>query len=365
LYQDKDPGLKIMALILTFLGKGGVGKTTLAIAAAKRYASQNRRVLYISQDASPALDLVWGEDTPQIDRVVIQTALLLEKAWEDLKTLEAQYLRTPFFKNVYGQELGVVPGMESVLLLNEIRRYEPQYDVIVMDGWGNPETLRMLGLPEVVSWYARRFRQVFGDSDLGRTIGPFLPPIAAAVLNVSAMLDNFSQPNQIVDDLLAQGRATIADPRRVAAYLVTTSDPTAIATAKYLWGSAQQIGLTVGGVLLNQASNINDFAPLSVSSIPTKVGDDWQPLLNALPDFAQAGTAPPPIKIDVANKQVVLFLPGFDKTQVKLTQYGPEITIEAGGQRRNIFLPPELTGQPVSGAKFQEGYLIISFGSKS
>jgi anion-transporting ArsA/GET3 family ATPase len=358
-----------MAFILTFLGKGGVGKTTLAIAAAKRYAAENRRVLLVTQDTSPGFGITLGAAVgnqpqsigPGLDVVQLQTAQLLEQSWEELKKLEAQYVRTPFFKNVYGQELGVLPGMESALVMNEIRRYQTQYDVIVLDGLGNQETLRMLGMPEVFSWYVRRFRQVFIESDLGRAIGPFLPPIGAAVLNVNWTADNFAQPTQEINQLLDQGKQAIADPHRVAAYLVTTDDPAAVATAQYLWGSAQQIGLTVGGVLAR--SPVDGFAPLPVTVMPTKSGMDWQPLVEALPDFNQAAMAPLPIKIDGAARQVSLFLPSFDKKQVKLTQYGPEITIEAGDQRRNIFLPPDLTGKAVSGAKFQDGYLIISFAA--
>jgi anion-transporting ArsA/GET3 family ATPase len=49
-----------MALILTFLGKGGTGRTTVAIAAAKRFAAQGKRVLFAGQDPSPALGLLMG-----------------------------------------------------------------------------------------------------------------------------------------------------------------------------------------------------------------------------------------------------------------------------------------------------------------
>ena len=361
-----------MAFILTFLGKGGVGRTTIAIAAAKKFASQGRRVLLASQDAGPAFNLLLGADVgsdaqliaPNLHAMQLQTTTLMERSWDDLKQLEAQYLRTPFFKAVFGQELGIMPGMDTALALNKLRELDSQYDVIVYDGTGNQETLRMLGMPEILSWYLRRFRQVFADSDLGKTLSPFIQPVAAAVLNVSWSGDIFNQPStQQANNMLEQGRQAVADSRRVAAYLVTTGDAAAIATAQYLWGSAQQVGLTVGGVIVNQADAAAigpAFAPLDVAVMPT-AANDWATLMAALPDFTQVAQAPRAMAIDLANRQVTLFLPSFDKAQVKLSQSGPEITVEAGDQRRNVFLPPELSGKPVTGAKFNNGYLIISF----
>ena len=49
-----------MALIITFLGKGGTGKSTVAIAAAKKLARQGQRVLLLTQDTSPAFPLLLG-----------------------------------------------------------------------------------------------------------------------------------------------------------------------------------------------------------------------------------------------------------------------------------------------------------------
>jgi len=362
-----------MALILTFLGKGGTGRTTIAIAAAKRLAAEGKRVLLATLDSGPAPALLLGtpwsttptEVEPNLKAVQLKAAPQLESSWEELKGLEAEYLRTPFFKNVYGQELGILPGMDGALALNALREYDGggEYDAIVYDGNAGLETLRMLGMPEILSWYIRRFRQVFLDSDLGKTLSPFVQPVASAVLSVDISGDNFAQPTEKVNNMLDEGKAAVSDPTRVAAYLVTTADETAIATAKYFWGSAQQVGLTVGGAILNRGSGgdaISDgFSPLSISTIPERSGD-WMPLMEALPDFRQAATAPRSITVDVDRRQVSLFLPGFDKKQIKLTQYGPELTIEAGDQRRNILLPPPLSGKPVTGAKFQNNYLIVS-----
>ncbi|WP_427158958.1 ArsA family ATPase [Aliinostoc sp. HNIBRCY26] len=366
-----------MSLILTFLGENSVARTKIAIAAAKSLASQGKRVL-LAGLAEPILPILLDqplapdpqEIAPNLAVVQFQTSVLLERNWDEVKKLEAQYLKTPIIKDVYGQELVVLPGMDHALALNAIREYDAsgKYDAIVYNGTGDSFTLRMLGMPESLSWYVRRFRQLIVNSDLGRSIAesPLIQPLISSFFNFNWTADNFAQPTNQINNFLDKGKAALADPQRVAAFLVTTGDPLEVASIRYLWGGAQQVGLTVGGVIqISSQPNTNlsaEFTPLSVNVVPDLESGNWQPLIDAMPNFVeQALQAPTPITIDVHNLQVRLFLPGFDKKQVKLTQYGPEVTVEAGDQRRNVFLPPALSGKPITGAKFQNNYLIISF----
>jgi len=365
-----------MSLILTFLGKGGTGRTTVAIATAHQLAAQGQRVLLASQDPSPAFPVLLGKDVtgdpqtiaPNLSVVQLQSTLLLDRAWDDLKKQEAKYVRNPFLKGVYAQELGLLPGMDTALALNALREWDAsgQYDVLVYDGSGDQATLRMLGMPEIASWYARRFRTVLTESDFYKALAPFIQPVTSAVLNVNLSGDLFANPEATQStNLLEQGKAAVTNASRVRAYLVTTEEEGAIATAQYLWGAAQQIGLTIGGVLCNHshdaASLATTFSPLPITPIPSYPGRGWQPIVEALPALIGVPQAPPPLSVNVAERKVTLFLPGFDKSQVKLTQYGPEVTVEAGDQRHNLALPAELKGKQVTGAKFQDGYLIISF----
>lgn len=363
-----------MALILTFLGKSGSDRTKIAIAAAQQLAT-GKRVLLAERDTSPALGLLIDTPitsnpqpvNPTLDVVQLKTSTLLEQSWEQVKKLEAQYLRTPIIKDVYGQELPVLPGMDSALELNAIREYDAsgKYDIILYNGGGDATTLRTLGMAESLSWYVRRFRQLFTNSDLGKTFSesPFIQPLISSFFNFNWTADNFSQPVNQVNNFLEQGKAALADPTRVAAFLVITSnDPIEVATTKYLWGSAQLIGLSVGGVLTNAAQITPaispEFAPLPVTAVSSDASDVQ---INSLADLPQqAQQAPKPIEINVAASQIRLFLPGFDKKQVKLTQSGAEVTVEAGDQRRNIILPPGLSGKSITGAKFQNNYLTIS-----
>ncbi|MGC1307529.1 MAG: ArsA family ATPase [Phormidesmis sp.] len=372
-----------MTLILTFLGKGGTGRSTVAIAAAHKLSAAGKRVLLFSQEAGPALSILLGAEVGSspsavngqtFQAVQLQTTALLDENWEKLKKFEAQYLRDPFFKAVYGQELSVIPGMDDFLALNAIREYteSSQYDVIVHDGAGDQASLRMWGAIGGIDWYFRRFKKVFQDSQFYKSISPFISPITGAILSNGMSGDVWNQPEtKSVESMVAQGKAMVRDPMQLRAYVVTTADEVALAQGKYLWSAAQQINLTVAGTLVNSVAAgsaqttaaVETFSPLPVASIPYGSGDDkWPSLAAALPALSEPVSVPNAMSVDTAASSVKLFLPGFSKSQVKLTQYGPEVTVEAGDQRHNLSLPPALNGRSVTGAKFQDGYLIISFG---
>ncbi|MFM1842532.1 MAG: hypothetical protein RLZZ490_1268, partial [Cyanobacteriota bacterium] len=342
-------------------------------AAAKQLAQRGQRVLVMGQD--PSLGWLWDVTLTEkphtvetnIEGFLLSSTHLLEQGWEKLKALEAQYLRSPTLKNIYGEELGVLPGMDEILILNALREYDQGgcYDVVIYDGPGNLSTLRLLGIPDIAGWYWRRFQKVLADSDVVQTLAPFVQPMASAVLSVNWSPEQFTNHPQSPQTILNQGKAAIADPQKFAAYLITSNDPIAQKVAKTYWGGAQQVGVTVNGVIqtpLGQGSLAsNEFEPLVINALPTYTPGNWQPLINALPDFLAPNKAPRPLEIETTARQVKIYLPGFDKKAVKLTQSGPELTIEVGDQRRNIDLPASLRGKAVTGAKFQAGYLIVSF----
>jgi arsenite-transporting ATPase len=141
--------------ILFFTGKGGVGKSTLAAAAAWQL-SRKHRVLAVSLD--PAHNLRFSE-TLQLREVDLKK-LARDYLEQETRVLSESYhyLRTLNLDR-YFSILKYSPGIEEYALLTSIEktlREEAAFDYIVFDTPPTGLTLRFLALPQVtIAWIER------------------------------------------------------------------------------------------------------------------------------------------------------------------------------------------------------------------
>lgn len=175
-----------MSRIITFLGQGcTIG--TMAIATAKWFAQQGKKVLLATHTLDPSAEILLGSPLNTYPQVIdhnlqvvqLQTTVLLEQVWEELKQVIASYLPISF-PQIYPGELLILPGFDSILAFNALRQYymSGDYDVIIYDGEGDKETLRLLGIPNALDWYFDRSSQVFESLDLGKIAASLGGPIS-------------------------------------------------------------------------------------------------------------------------------------------------------------------------------------------
>ena len=151
---------------MLFTGKGGVGKTTLAAATAARLAASGRKTLVVSTDPAHSLgdaleaelDGEPAELEPGLFAAHIDTRALLDRSWGELQGHLRTLLAGAGVDELVADELTVLPGVEDLLALGEVRRVAESgpWEVVVVDCGPTAETLRLLGLPEALSGYLER-----------------------------------------------------------------------------------------------------------------------------------------------------------------------------------------------------------------
>lgn len=154
--------------ILFFTGKGGVGKSTMAAAAAWQL-SQKSRVLIVSLDPAHNLGDIFDVDLKDKKSCYTNTLYLKEI---DLQKLSKEYLQREInvlsgtYKYLqtlnldnYFSVLRYSPGIEEYALLTSIERTinnETDFDYIIFDTPPTGLTLRFLALPRVtITWIDR------------------------------------------------------------------------------------------------------------------------------------------------------------------------------------------------------------------
>ncbi|XP_071929139.1 ATPase GET3D, chloroplastic-like [Coffea arabica] len=401
--NDKDKPTKLV----TFLGKGGSGKTTSAIFAAQHYAMEGLKTCLVIQSQDPTADHLLNckigtspiKCNNNLSAVRLQTTKMLIEPLNRMKEADAHLnLTQGTLEGVVGEELGVLPGMDSIfsmLALGRIlgflrntsqgRGQQDEFDIVVLDGISTEEVIRMIGATSKARLYLKYLRKLAEKTDLGRLAGPSLLRLIDEALSFSSggANANVQLSSEVWDHLektLERGSAFFQKLQKFSCYIVMNQDSQlSVMSALRYWGCAIQAGVQVSGAFAFASPNAEltatakDFSPLPFASIPhlsMSAHPNWnEVLVNAqsqdarqlLNLMSKQTSIFPPVTFDPGNKSITLFMPGFDKSEIKLFQFrgGSELLVEAGDQRRVIQLPSQIQGK-VGGAKFIDRNLVIT-----
>nr|KYP48743.1 hypothetical protein KK1_029545 [Cajanus cajan] len=337
-----------------------------------------------------------------LSAVRLETTKMLLEPLKLLKQADAQLNMTQgTLGGIVGEELGILPGMDPFFLVLALERLvgflgiaasksqQNNFDLIIYDGISSEETLRIIGGSSKARLYLKHLRSLAEKTELGRLAAPSLLRLVDEAMKISSRKSYFngkmsSEIWDSLDHMLERGSSAFSNPQKFGCLLVMDpNNPTSVNSALRYWGCTIQAGAQISGAfgITSLQENLEslerakkEFSPLPsafISSLSMNGPVDWsrvlldtvnedaRHLLNSL--SGQCNEIPLPVRFDNIKKLVTLFMPGFDKSEIKLYQYrgGSELLVEAGDQRRVITLPPEIQGK-VGGAKFEDRNLVIT-----
>jgi arsenite-transporting ATPase len=383
--------------VLLFTGKGGVGKTTTAAATAVHLAAAGHRVLATSADPAHSLadsmDVELGsaptEVRPRCWAQQLDARERLEESWNDIREWMLEVLDWAGVAAIEAEELAVVPGLDELFALTELEALvaSGDYDTIVVDCAPTAETIRLLSLPDILSWYMDRLFPA--SRRLTRVVGPMLHRFTSLPVADDAVF----VAGQRFYDQLDGVRRILADPVVTSARLVVNPERMVIAEARRTYTYLSLFGYQVDAVVVNRvlpdvaadpwfddwrraqtehlATIEESFAPLPVLRAAHTGGEVVG--LDALSDFAEElwqGVDPArrliedqPLRIEREADDVVLSveLPFTERDEVDLTRNGDELFIALGPHRRNLVLPDSLRRREIRSARLVDGRLRIAF----
>jgi arsenite/tail-anchored protein-transporting ATPase len=379
--------------IILYTGKGGVGKTSVAAATARRIGG---RTLVLSTDPAhslaESLQLAVGGEPTEVGGGVwaqqVQAQDELEQNWSAVQSWLGGVLAERGVERIAAEELTVPPGADELFSLLQLKRHAEsgEWDAIVVDCAPTGETLRLLSFPDAARWWL--------DRVLGRenALLSAARPIARAFLDLSLPDERVMEDVQrLVRNLIAM-HELLRDASRVTIRLVTTPDRMVVAEAMRTFTYLNLYGYLCDAVVVNrvfptevgeyfgawrkvQAEQLalveSAFAPVPVLRAPyfeqeVMGAEMLDRLADSLFDGRDAAAVlhdrlAQELALDDGRAELRLDLPFVSKGDLSLKKIGLELVVRVDGHRRTIMLPGALAGFKPTSAKLAGGSLVVGF----
>ncbi|HMN31085.1 MAG TPA: ArsA family ATPase [Caldilineaceae bacterium] len=393
--------------IILYLGKGGVGKTTIAAASALRSAELGQRTLVVSTDIAhslaDSLDIPLDSQPTEIyPNLFAQEINVLEEIrlhWGEMQGYVGNVLRRQGMNKAIAEEMAIIPGMEEIVSLLHIHRQaeEGRFDRVIVDAAPTGETMRLLTLPESFQWYAGRLMG-WGDSGALGLVGgvlrrmmPEKDPLAglstlvAGVKELQKVLVNPEVTSYRV--VLNPEKMVIKEAARAISYLSLFGYPVDAVVANRILpgvtsdslGSVEVTAPSPDSYLRHlqeiQARYLSeierDFYPLPIlragwfdhELVGLEHLRELAATLFAEHDPGQIFFVGQAQRIDEEGNDFVLKLPlpHVELNKVKLTKRGDELFVTIGNFKRELLLPSVLAQRNATNAVFSDGVLQVRF----
>ena len=383
--------------ILLFTGKGGVGKTTTAAATAVRCADAGQRTIVLSTDPAHSLgdafdtelgdltveitDGLWGQQLDAQDR--------MEEAWDDIQGYLQAVFRWGGVDEIEAEELSVVPGLDEIFALTDIKRYAAsgEWDTIVVDCAPTAETIRLLSLPGVLAWWMERL------FPMGRRVNKVVSPLLGTVTDLPMPGDDVFGAVERFYERLDGVKELLTDRTVTTARLVVNPERVVVAEARRTFTYLSLFGYSVDAVIANRllpdavsdpwfedwkqrdldhlAAIEEGFAPVPVLRAELAphelVGvDRLRAFGTALygdddPSSHRADVAPMRLERTEVGDVLSVDLPFTERDDLALGRRGDELLVRVGPYRRSILLPDSLKRRQVVDAALRDGVLCVTF----
>ncbi len=377
-----------MRLIL-FTGKGGVGKTTVSAATSLLAAELGYRTIVVSTDAAHSLSDSFGiplDSKPvkirkNLFAQEIDTQKEMEENWRMVQSQVATLIESRGMDTVMAEELAIIPGLEELFSLMEIKEHwdTNDYDLIIVDSAPTGASLRLMNFPEMLHWYVRNVFQLTASKKSGK-----------GQIEDTSLLGLMQFMYDRIDGL----RTILTTSERASVRLVMNPEKMVIKEAQRGYTYFNLFGLSVDAAVVNKIlpQNLHDdffggwadiqtkhvkliheaFDPLPI--LKTKLFQEEIVGEKLLYEFAKSlyGDLNP---VDILYREktmefiknnggvtIKVKLPFAEREKLDLMVRGDELLVKMGPYKHNIALPKTLLGQEPDGAKFVEDSLHIYFG---